>query len=575
MKRSPTGKQLLIAVFLVLSVSVALSLISFLPATGTGTQTTTIIDDSFKLTPKETYHQGLGSFHGDENITIRINQNGNTPANFTLLTYTGARYNSTAFNVNYSFPVRTDYYEAVFQANAETTVNVHLQVAVEKPTVDYKFSWLGAPAKALFIASWVASMIFLLKPAKAKIDNTKPEKQQPPTDIEKKNWKLLKIGVLISLAFWIVLLVLNANPLATFENWYTDAARHPYTATLFTKVGFSVFDTPLGALSSVDGSVFKFVSWAEMPHLYPLGSIFLFLPFGALLEGGVSQVLVFKLEVATLIVVAHACLYLFLKRFWKQELTLTPREVWSKPFWKQEVTFSLKVFSMYLLYIVLVVYSANGQFDAVAFLFSLAAISMFLKDRHDYFLLLVAVSCIFKYQAGIFLAPLALVSVIELFKNQKPFALLKNKVILAALGFAAVDISTAILSTPFLLTVRPELVMNGVNAFSPHAQTSWTLQAFTVLLTLGVTLVCAIYLLNRNRPVSLFAIFSLLPIFSMPYFQPWYLPFFFVYPLIPQSKQSLRVTLVWLAFMAFVLSFGGLSYNPLAILDNIRRILQI
>jgi hypothetical protein len=61
----------------------------------------------------------------------------------------------------------------------------------------------------------------------------------------------------------------------------------------------------------------------------------------------------------------------------------------------------------------------------------------------------------------------------------------------------------------------------------------------------------------------------------MPYFQPWYLPFFFVYPLLPQSKRSLQVTLVWLFFITFVLSFGGLSYNPLAIIDNIRRILRI
>ena len=91
---------------------------------------------------------------------------------------------------------------------------------------------------------------------------------------------------------------MNTYPLATFENWYTDSARNTYSANLFTKVGFSVFDTPLGRLSSGDASFYKFVTWPEMPHLYPLGSVFLFLPFGWLLEQGVSQALVFKLEIA-------------------------------------------------------------------------------------------------------------------------------------------------------------------------------------------------------------------------------------------------------------------------------------
>jgi hypothetical protein len=312
-----------------------------------------------------------------------------------------------------------------------------------------------------------------------------------------------------------------------------------------------------------------------MPNLYPLGSVFLFLPFGALLESGVAQVLVFKMEMVLLLAVSHVCLYLFLKSFWKEQLSLPPKDVLLKPFWKQEFSFLLKAVGTYILYIVLVVYAANGQFDSVAFLFAMVGIAMFLGERYDLFLLFMAVASTFKYQAGIFLLPLIMVSLLRLFQKSTLSAILKNKAILAAAGLAAVDLFTAYLSAPFLMGARPELVMNGVNAFSPHAQISWSLQAFTVLLTLSVTLVCAGYLLNKSRVMSLFMVFSLLPAFIMPYFQSWYLPFFFVYPLIPQSKRSLEVTLMWLVFMVFVLSFGGLSYNPLAILDNIRRILGL
>jgi len=114
-----------------------------------------------------------------------------------------------------------------------------------------------------------------------------------------------------------------------------------------------------------------------------------------------------------------------------------------------------------------------------------------------------------------------------------------------------------------------------VNAFSPHAQVPWLLQAFAVLLTLGVTLASAVYLFNKTRLLSVFALFTLLPTFTMPYFQPWYLPFFFVYMLLPMQKRALDVAMFWLVFMAAVLAFGGLAYNPVQIFDNVRRVLNL
>jgi hypothetical protein len=338
-------------------------------------------------------------------------------------------------------------------------------------------------------------------------------------------------------------------------------------------VGFSVFDTPLGMLASADDSIYKFVTWAEMPHLYPIGSILLFLPFGGLLESGINQLIVFKVEMVVLIGVSHLCLYFFLKQFWSQGLTLTAREFFSTHLRNPQVEFVLKAVATYLLYVLLVVYAANGQFDAVAFLPALAGLLFFLKKRYDLFLLMAAVSSTFKYQAGIFLLPLIMISLIRLFQEVSVGVVLRNKVILAATALAVLDLFTAALSMPYLMTARPELVMNGVNAFSPHAQSSWPLQIFAVMLTLTITLVSAIYLLNRSRIVSLFMIFALAPTLLMPYFQPWYLPLFFVYLLVPQEKRSKQVTLIWIVLISFTLAFGGLAYNPLAILDNVRRIL--
>ncbi|MCW4010783.1 MAG: hypothetical protein NWF05_09220 [Candidatus Bathyarchaeota archaeon] len=573
--KSKTDRLVLLGVLLLLGLSVVLAVVSFLPSAEPGSQSELIIDSTFRLTPQETYRQGLGSFRGDENITLRFATAADCPISFTLLTYGGPRYaNASASEMTYIFPAGADYYEAVFLANATTNTNVHFQVSVEKPNVAYPFSWLGTFAKALFFLSWAALMLVLLVPILKNRFETATEKRSPLLVLKKKNVRRLQIAVLVSLLFWIGLLAVNTYPLATFENWYTDSARHPYTSAFFLKDGFSVFDTSLGALSGTDSSLYKYVTWSEMPHLYPLGSILLFLPFGVLLEGGVAQTLVFKLEIALMLVVSHVCLYFFLKRFWTQELTLSLKQLLTKPFRKQQgSSFVLKALGTYLFYIILVIYAANGQFDSVAFLFALPAMFMFLRERYDWFLLLGAASLTVKYQAGIFLIPLVLVSLIRLAQQPKPLTIFRNKVVLAAIALTGVDFLTAYLSAPFLMSARPEFVMNVANAFSPHAQLPWSVQAFAVAATLVVTLTCAVYLLNRNRLMSLFAVFTLLPAFTMPYFQVWYLPFFFVYPLIPQSKRSMEVTMGWLIFMVLVLSFGGLAFNPLTILDNIRRVL--
>jgi hypothetical protein len=376
--------------------------------------------------------------------------------------------------------------------------------------------------------------------------------------LSQKSRRILLILILLSLALWFFLLVVNTNPFATFENWYTDHARHPYSSSLFTKVGFSVFDTPLGKLASSDSSYYKFVTWPHMPHLYPLGSIFLFLPFGFMLQSGIAQVFVFKMEIAVLLLFSHVSLYYFLERFWKQKMFLL-----------------LKLLGIYALYVPLIVYSANGMFDVVPFLFSLIALNLYLDGRYDYFLLFMALSVTFKYQPVMFFLPLIILGALKLFKRQGFSSIIKNKAVIAAAVLAVIAVFTAVLSAPFLMNTRPEFVMNGINAFSSHTQVPWAAQSFAVLLTLAVTLLFAIYLLNKNPLLSLSAIFILLPSFTMPYFQIWYMPFFFAFALIPKQKRAVEATMIWLIFMMAILSFGGISFNPSHVLDGWKRVLGL
>jgi hypothetical protein len=561
MKQFVTSKNLLFGFMLLLALSVVIAVVSLVPAgpqnaTISADNSFSITDVSFVVTPLEIRRHGLGSFRGGENISISISNPEHSPFNFSVETYNGTCYSTTSTgDIEYSFTAEPEYYEVVFFS--ESTIEIHLAVSAQEPTVLFPFSWLNTPAKVLFFFSLGSVMLLLLKPAlhTASMFNVEEYKARL---LSPKGRRVLLILILLSLAFWFFLLAVNTNPFGSFENWYTDHARHSYSATLFTKVGFSIFDTPLGQLASNDNSYYKFVTWPQMAHIYPLGSLLLFLPFGFLLQSGVEQVFVFKMEIAVFLLFAHVSLYYFLARYWKQQMF---------PF--------LKLVGVYAMYIPLIVYTANGMFDAIPLLFSLIAIDMFLTERYDYFLLFMAVSVMLKYQAAIFLLPLIIMGVLKLFEKHQLSSIIRNKAVIAAALLEVVCVFTAVASAPYLMETKPEFVMNGINAFSPHAQITWEMQAFAVLSTLAVTLLFAVYMLKRNPLISLSALFLLLPLFTMPFFQIWYLPFFFGYALLPQKKRDMELTMIWLVFIMAVLGFGGISFNPINVLDGWARVLGL
>ncbi|MCL1978520.1 MAG: hypothetical protein FWG55_10560 [Candidatus Bathyarchaeota archaeon] len=556
LKRIVSSKKLLTVSVALLILSITLAMASIYSVQTGQTQTVVLFDETFHLSSMETRRQGLGSFHGGENLTIQVQSNPGL-MNFSIITYRATNFTEQSIgDITFSFIAGADYYETVFYCLPQTSGDVHLTVTVNKPAVEYPCSMLNSPAKVLFVAS--ISVIFLITLKAAVNQTTKTLLPTVLPSISRNGHKRLITLLFISLIVWFSLLATNSNPLSDFEDWYTDHARHPYTSTLFLTRNFAVFNTPLGDLSSSDNSYYKFTTWPEMPHLYPMGSIFLFMPFALMLQNGADPTLVFKLEIVLFLVVAHICLYFFLKYFWKKPLDLP---------WK--------LIGVYIIYVSLVIFAANGMFDSVAFLFSLFGLILFLTKRYDYFILMVGVSIIFKYQAGIFLLPLIICALVELYRTNKFFGLIQNRPVLVGAALAVASGVTAVLSAPYLMQVRPELIMNGINAFNPHSQVSWWLQILAVALTLAVTLVYTAYIYKQNSLMALSAIFLLLPSFMMPYIQNWYLPFLFVYILIPQEKKVLGATMIWLVFMVIMLSFGGASFNPFLIIENIKIMLHL
>ncbi|MGE5533489.1 MAG: hypothetical protein ACM3UN_03990 [Bacillota bacterium] len=553
-KRYSLAKILLLVFLFLLALSIVLAVASLFPVVTGGVQKGTLIDDSFRLSQNEVYRQGLGALNGRENVTVSVSCSNAFMKNFSIETSNATTYsNLTNLNITYSFTADPHYYEAVFSSNAANAGWVHFQVTLEKPQVIYPFSWLTLPAKIVFLLSEAFIALIILKTGFPKF---KEKRDFVPrlTVLSKTFRNRLLALLLLSLVLWLIILATNTNPLATFNSWYTDHVRDDYVSSLFLKDGFSVFSQPLGKLASQDSSHYMFVTWPEVPHLYPLGSIVLFLPFGTLLQNGLDPVLVYKLEIALFLVFAHVCLFFFLKSYLKKNSHL---------FWK--------IAGLYIIYVSLVLYAAGGMFDSVAFLFALLAVTMFLSERYDYFILLISVSIFFKYQTGIFLLPLIIVGLLKMIRKNN-IGIFMNKSVILGIILLGISGFTAYLSAPYLTQTRQELVMNAVNAFTPHSQIIWSYQAVIVLLTLTVTLVYAIYMFNKNSLLSLSAVFLLLPSFMLPYFQYWYIPYVFVYALIPQHKKEVEVTVLWLIIMFLLLCFSG---NPIQFFSSFQIISKI
>ena len=552
MKSSNPNRKLLFIAIGVLTLSIILAVISLSPMPQAGTQTLTLVNDSFTLTPNETYRQGLGLFQSGENISISINPSNPVPENFSIITDNGTQYSTfSQGSIDYNFTTAPNYYEAVLLSNSTRASTLNFEATVQQEKTAFPYRWLTEPSRALFIISACLTMVLILQRMFSK-SSEKPSKTFKLPSLSKRNHTLLVVLLFLSLVFWLFLLSANTSPLGTLQNWYTDHARDSYVSSLFLKDGFSVFNQPLTKLANSDDSVYKFVTWPQMPNLYPLGSIFLFLPFGVLLQNGVTPILIYKIEIGLFLAIATVCLYYFLKVFLKKDLDL-----------------GFKLLGIFIIYTTLVIYAAVGMFDSVAFLFVTLALSMFLTKHYDYFFLLATVATFFKYQAGIFLLPLIIFGLIKLYQADKFNGMLKNKAVVVGALFGFVSIFTASLSAPYLITIGPQLIMNGVDAFAPNALISWSLQSFSILLTLGVTIAYAVYMMNKNSLLSLTAIFMLLPSFMLPYFQYWYLPFVFVYVLIPQQKRELEITFLWLGFMMVVLAYSGANYSFLPNLHSL------
>ena len=252
MKRPRIAKMLLYAAILLLVLSIILAVVSLFPIDTGGNQSYVFINDTFRLSPNEIYRQGLGSFHGGENISLLVQCPTAFQKNFSivfpvsnnLITYSGLRYsNFTQSNITYSFTAGNAYYEAVFSSASPNAGTVHFQASVQEPKTLFPYSWLTEPSKILFLLSLGLAMLVMLKIVFSNSSKFKPNTFSMPS-LSKKNRRILLILLLLSLAFWFFLLAVNSNPLATFENWYTIMLEALMFPVCFLKMVFQFLMNP-------------------------------------------------------------------------------------------------------------------------------------------------------------------------------------------------------------------------------------------------------------------------------------------------------------------------------------------
>ena len=551
------SKLIIFFIFLVF-LSIFMALASIFPVISPELETNVVITSSFNLTSLETFRYGLGSFSGEETVYISAIKYPKLSLYFSILTYNGLEYSDNSTNdIEYSFDASANYYEALFFSQSDEFIEIQFEVSVQKNNISFPFESLNNIAKGLFLSSITSLFLIILNSYFCSFSDNKTTGKNDPPFTRRNKWVVIFL-ILLSLVFWFSLITINSNSHATFENWYTDHARHPYSSSLFTKFGLSIFNTPLEDLANIDNSYYKFVTWPQMPHLYPVGSFLLFLPFAFLLQNAVDQILVYKMEIFVFLIFSHTGLYFFLKQFWKKNSFLL-----------------LKLIGIYAIYIPLIVYSANGMFDAIPFFFSLISLNLFIAKRYDYFLFFIAISSILKYQPLLFLFPLIVIALIKLYNKHSISVIYKNKKVIVAIFLIATSIYTALLSLPFLIESNNLSVTNGITAFSIHSQIPWLFQSLAVLLTLTITVVFSIYMLDKNPIISLLSLFILVPSFFLQYFQIWYLPFLFLYSIIPTKKRYVELTLFWLLFIMGMLSFGASSFNLLNVINSWSQILGL
>jgi hypothetical protein len=304
-----------------------------------------------------------------------------------------------------------------------------------------------------------------------------------------------KKRVVAWLAVCVVLSVpLFKPPRYSLAPLYTDHMRHAYAAWALLNIGPEVFTTPIASWDF--GASHPFDMWATLPHLYPIGSLILFLPFGVAInlelvpEPIVNMAMVMLFGVCG--VVASWLLYRTLSESYRPVLlgAVLVIAVPSYVFW-----------------------GLNGFFDTVAVVLALVGVRAY-RHRNDGTAMVALVCALSLHYRLWYLGPLAVVAAARYWRT--------NGVVDRQLGLVGVLGAGSLAS--FFLTVPGLLALTESPLFheNPIALTAGTPPKTLLALGSAVVVLAVVYRYESDPTALVTLTLAAASVFTVTQWLPWY-----------------------------------------------------
>ena len=366
---------------------------------------------------------------------------------------------------------------------------------------------------------------------------------------------IFKLVLLISFLFCAYLVIVNNSFTSCLEPRYIDSLRHQRFAFEFFNSGFEIFSTPLKDLAEI-GNPAYYTGWKEFPEFYPLGAVLFFMPFGFLAFNGIMDPIIINKSILIIFLIfAHLDVYLFITKINDEGE-------------EKGIAFLISL----LFYLFIILWSLNGQYEAIPLLFILLGIQYIKENKNLLGIFFYALALTFKYQALILL-PIFSIPILKIFIKER-WTILSNirnafnkKIFLLSCSifiFILLDLYTFSLSYPFFSNIPIENIIS-VYALTPFSLNHSTLGFFGILF---ITILSAFYLFYiKDNTMGLTVIWCFLALILSRQFQMWYILWIFPIIILTKSSKSFRITAIWLIGLLYLL---GWIPNYFYIYDLIR-----
>lgn len=344
-------------------------------------------------------------------------------------------------------------------------------------------------------------------------------------DLDRRIFAWLTVGIVLAVPLFDA-------PTYSLDSLYTDHRRHAYAAWALLNIGPEVYTTPIEQWRF--GAPRPFISWAPIPHLYPIGSLLLFLPFGIVNNTGILPEPIVNMSMIELLGVGGVGATWLLYRLVRESY--------------RPMLGGLVVLLAAILY---VFWGLNGFFDSIAVAAALYGIRAYRRENDGTALLALVIALSLHYRLW-YLGPIALVVFVR-------YAQAQRGVVDWRLAVAGVlgggSIISFILTIPGLITLSESSHLNE----NPITPTTGVTPEILVVFAGSVVLLAILYRYETD-PTALVALtLAVASVFVFTQWSPWY-PVLLTPALVLAEKRLSQVALV-AGFYWVTLHLGMLSAN--------------